>query len=184
MHNSIGVGLILLFLQIQVKPEEPKPEPVRGHIWHVIFMAMEVMDEREIKYMLVKPVELEADFKTLIARYIEFKDSPRLNMRAVFPDRETASQLIFLNRAYKSYLENLRSLYPYDDPISDAIAETEFLYSIWDSVRDINTDYYYLHVRKQAMKKLKESLDKIDSTYFYKGILPDPVSTYRFVHIR
>jgi hypothetical protein len=58
--------------------------------------------------------------------------------------------------------------------------ETEHLYQVWDTVRDARCDYYYVTVRRQALKKLRKMLG-VDDYYF--GKLPPPVPLWRFQEI-
>lgn len=171
--------------QFPVKgPTIPTPEKIPVNQLQLIFMYLEVLDIRECRYTLANAKDFENDFKMIMARYADLKDAPPLNMYLAFPNRDIATEFKVFNRKYQVHLEALKELYPYDGRIDAIIAENKFLYKIWDDVSDISVEYYYVHVRKQALKRLRESLDKIDSTYFYKGILPDPVPTYRFVYIR
>ena len=44
--------------------------------------------------------------------------------------------------------------------VRSAMKETDRLYHVWDAVRDSRCDYYYVTVRRQALKKLKEAMEK------------------------
>ena len=46
--------------------------------------------------------------------------------------------------------------------------ECDCLYQIWDLVRESNCDYYYITVRRQALKKLR---DTIGAPAYTSGVL-------------
>ena len=60
------------------------------------------------------------------------------------------------------------------------LLEADRLYQIWDLVRDNRCDYYYVTVRRQALKKLKEMIG--DQAY-YSGQLPPHVPVWQFARI-
>ena len=60
------------------------------------------------------------------------------------------------------------------------LQETDQLYQIWDTVRDARCEYYYVTVRRQALKRLREALG--DEAYF-SGRLPPHVPLWRFQQI-
>ena len=55
--------------------------------------------------------------------------------------------------------------------------ETDRLYQVWDSVRDARCDFYYVTVRRQALKKLR---DLIGEDAYLDAELPANVPTWRF----
>lgn len=48
---------------------------------------------------------------------------------------------------------------------------------IWDALRDVQCDYYYVAVRRQALKDLRE---RIGSVAYYCGTMPPAVPVWRF----
>ena len=57
------------------------------------------------------------------------------------------------------------------------LAETDRLYLVWDAVRDARCDFYYVTVRRQALKKLR---DLVGDEAYATGELPPNVPTWRF----
>jgi hypothetical protein len=55
--------------------------------------------------------------------------------------------------------------------------ETDKLYQIWDAVLDARSEYYYVTVRRKALKRLQELIG--ERNYFY-GRLPPHVPLWRF----
>ena len=64
--------------------------------------------------------------------------------------------------------------------LREAIQETDRLYQVWDTIRDARCDYYYVTVRRQALKRLRETLGP-DS--YYSGNLPSHVPVWLFQHV-
>jgi hypothetical protein len=62
-----------------------------------------------------------------------------------------------------------------------ALQETDRLYQVWDAVRDARCDYYYVTVRRQALKRLRELIG--DEAY-YSASFPPCVPFWRFQQIR
>ena len=58
-----------------------------------------------------------------------------------------------------------------------ALQETDRLYQVWDKVRDARCPYYYVTVRRQALKQLRELVGE-DS--YYSGNLPPCVPLWHF----
>ena len=59
-------------------------------------------------------------------------------------------------------------------------AEVDRLYQIWDTTRDARCEYYYIHVRRGALKKLR---DAVGEEAYYSGTLPPHVPVWRFARI-
>ena len=61
-----------------------------------------------------------------------------------------------------------------------ALQETDHLYYIWDTVRDARCEYYYVTVRRQALKRLR---DLLGEEAYYTTKLPPFVPLWRFQSI-
>jgi hypothetical protein len=141
----------------------------------------EILDKREVRYVLTRPEDFASDLKLLRRRYLELSDAPPLNDCRRFPDRSTISDLLAFNRAYRQHLDSRQSV----DlvrwwELREAIQETDRLYQVWDTVRDARCDYYYVTVRRQALKRLRES---IGPEAYYSGCLPPHVPIWRFQRV-
>jgi hypothetical protein len=144
-------------------------------------MEWEILDPREVRYILARPDDFAADLKLLRRRYRDFADAPALNDGLRFPDRELVNELLSFNRAYRQHLCTRQSVdlgrwWEY----RAALQETEHLYQVWDTVRDARCDYYYVTVRRQALKKLREL---IGEDAYYAGRLPPYVPLWRFQRV-
>jgi hypothetical protein len=146
-----------------------------------VAMSWEILDPRELRYVLMRPEDFAADLKLLRHRYQELIDAPPLCDGLRFPDRSLINDLLSFNRAYRQHLDSRQAL----DlncrwALHEALQESDRLYQIWDTVRDARCDYYYVTVRRQALKKLRES---IGPQAYYSGCLPPHVPVWRFARI-
>ena len=162
-------------------------------MWFTLFMALygpmidkirdvaikaEIMDVRESMYILNRPNAvwgsfLLSDLKLIISRARQYQTAPPLSDSLSLPDRETVGNLLAFNRAYKARLELLQACYPLLwQEFSEALANNERLYQIWDKVRDARCEYYFVTVRRDALRKLREL---IGPEAYYSHNLPSVV---------
>ncbi|MCS6865664.1 MAG: hypothetical protein RMJ56_06465 [Gemmataceae bacterium] len=138
----------------------------------------EILDERETRYLLCQREDFIADLNLLRTRYRELADAPRLAECQRLPDRQTVNELIRFNRAYRKHLEE-REVWELDraDVLSEALRETDRLYRQWDAIRDAQCDFYYVTVRRAALKRLR---DAIGEEAFATGRMPPYVPLWAF----
>ncbi len=148
---------------------------------HATALRLEILDPREVRYILARSDDFLSDMNLLRRRYEDLIDAPALIDSRRFPDAETVNQLLNFNRSYR---QNLCFRQPVElariGELREAVRETDELYHIWDTVRDTRSDYYYVTVRRQALKKLRDVLGP--EAYHY-GRLPPPVPLWRFEEI-
>jgi hypothetical protein len=180
--------LVLAATLLTAPPGTPEPAPDADR-WpalqaaiHQTAVEWEILDSRETRYVLSRVEDFEADLNLLRRRYAELVDAPKLADAARFPDRRTVNDLIRFNRAYRKHLET-RQVWEADraDAIRTAVLETDRLYRVWDAVRDARCEFYYVTVRRQAMKRLKEMIG--DDAYA-SGELPPYVPEWRFREVK
>jgi hypothetical protein len=137
----------------------------------------EILDPREVRYVLTRKDDFEADLNLLRKRYQELKDVPRIADGQRFPDRANVNELLTYNRTLRKHFET-RQLIETDraSDFRQAIHETDRLYQVWDSVRDARCEFYYITVRRQALKKLR---DLVGPESYYNGTLPPHVPLWR-----
>jgi hypothetical protein len=146
-----------------------------------VAVSWEVLDPRETRYVLARPEDFPADLKLLRRRYRELADAPPLHDCMRFPDRALINELLAFNRAYRQHLDNRQALeQTFWWELRESVQETERLYQIWDTVRDARCDYYYVTVRRQALKKLRET---VGEDAYWSGCLPPHVPVWRFARI-
>ncbi len=146
-----------------------------------VCVRWEILDPREVRYILARPEDFLADLNLLRRRYEDLVDAPPLSDGLRFPDRDTVNEFLAFNRAYRQHLSNRQPLeLAHWWELRAAIQETDQLYQIWDTVRDARCDYYYVTVRRQALKKLRQLLGP---DAYYRGQLPPHVPLWRFQEI-
>jgi hypothetical protein len=160
----------------QVPPEE-RWVAVRDAI-HKMAVAWEIMDPREERYLMAARDDFETDLNLLRKRHAELADAPKLADCHRLPDRRTVNERIKFNRAFRKHLEE-REVWEPDraDLFYQAMQETDRFYRQWDAVRDAQCDFYYVTVRRAALKKLQESLG---DDAFAAGAMPPYVPEWRF----
>ncbi|QJW95639.1 hypothetical protein [Frigoriglobus tundricola] len=166
-------------------PEQTPPEdrwPAVRDAVHKTAVAWEIMDARETRYVLSARDDFEVDLNLLRKRYCDLVDAPKLVACYRLPDRRTVNELIKFNRAYRKHLEE-RQMWEPDraDLFHAAIQETDRLYREWDAVRDAQCDFYYVTVRRAALKKLRDS---IGEPAFTAGRMPSYVPEWHFAAAR
>jgi hypothetical protein len=141
-------------------------------------IGWELMDPRETRYLLAARADFEPDLDLLRKRYVELADAPKLAECQRLPDRRTVGELLKFNRAYRKHLEE-REVWETDrsDVLQAAMQETDRLYRHWDAIRDAQCDFYYVSVRRTALKKLR---DAIGEEAFSTGHMPPYVPNWRF----
>jgi hypothetical protein len=141
----------------------------------------EILDPREVRYILARPEDFASDLNLIRRRYQSLADAPALSDCQRFPDRDTVNELLSFNRAYRQHmgLRQPMELARWWD-LRTVLQETDHLYQIWDNVRDARCEYYYVTVRRQALKKLREM---IGEDAYYSGQMPPSVPIWRFQEI-
>jgi hypothetical protein len=141
----------------------------------------EILDAREVRYILARPEDFASDLNLLRRRFHDLAEAPALRDGLRFPDREVVNDLLSFNRAYRQHLSIRQpvELVRWWE-LRTALQETDQLYQVWDTVRDARCEYYYVTVRRQALKRLRKLLG--DEAYYF-GRLPPHVPLWRFQEI-
>jgi hypothetical protein len=144
-------------------------------------IAWEVLDPREVRYVLTRSEDFISDLKLLRRRHQDLAEAPPLHDCMRFPTRDLINDLLSFNRAYRQHLDSRQTLdMTYWWEVHETLQEADRLYQIWDTVRDARCDYYYVTVRRQALKKLR---DTVGYQAYYSGALPPHVPVWRFARI-
>jgi hypothetical protein len=146
-----------------------------------IAIQLEILDRREVPYVLARSEDFISDLNLLRRRYVELANAPAVSDCYRFPDRATINNLLAFNRGYRQQADSRQSLeLVHWWELRLALEETERLYQIWDSVRDARCEYYYASVRRQALKRVR---DLLGEEAYYSGNLPPCVPLWRFQSI-
>jgi hypothetical protein len=180
--------LILAAILLSTPPGTPEATPAAEQ-WptlrdaiHKVAVDWEILDPRETRYILARSEDYAADLNLLRRRYVELHDAPRVADSHRFPDRAAVNDLVRFNRAYRKHLDQRHDLETDRcEALRAVIHETELLYQVWDSVRDARCEFYYITVRRQALKKLQDLIGEED---YSAGNLPPNVPTWRFNELK
>jgi len=141
----------------------------------------ELLDPREVKFVLSRAEDFEGDVRLLQRRWTDLADAPPLSDSLRFPDRTVVNDLLSFNRSYRQMIDQRQALEPaLWWELQEILREVDRLYQIWDLVRDARCEYYYVTVRRQALKKLQ---GLIGEPAYSDGALPPHVPLWRFVRI-
>lgn len=141
----------------------------------------EILDPREVRYILARPEDFASDLNLLRRRYRDLQNAPTVDDCARFPSRNAVNDLLAFNRAYRQHIDvrqPVELIHWWE--LRMALQETDRLYQVWDAVRDARCDYYYVTVRRQALKRLR---DLIGEEAYYSATLPPCVPLWRYRNI-
>jgi hypothetical protein len=182
--SDLLLAAALLTAPVGTPEQTPTEElwPVVRDAVHKTAIEWELMDPRETRYVMATRDDFDADLNMLRKRYVDLAGAPKLSECQRLPDRRTVSELLKFNRAYRKHLEE-REVWETDrsDVLFAAIQETDRLYRAWDAIRDAQCDFYYVTVRRTALKKLR---DTIGAEAFSTGHMPPYVPDWRFAAAR
>lgn len=177
----MAAALITTPPQTQAPPAAP-PEVVSLRPWlQHVGLTWEILDSREVRYLLSRADDFSTDLNLLRRRHHDLHDAPALHECMRFPCRNEVSDLLTFNRAYRQHLETQRALNPACSWVFfETLGEVDRLYHIWDNIRDSRCEYYYVTIRRQALKRVR---DQVGTAAFYNGQLPPHVPTWRFQRV-
>src|SRR5262249_47439045 len=122
-------------------------------------VSWEILDPRETRYILKQAESYPSDLKLLRKRCRELADAPPLHDSMRFPCGALTTALLAFTRAYRQPPDSRQALDPtraYE--LNEALREADRLYQVWDTVRDARCEFYYVTVRRQALKKLRDTV--------------------------
>jgi hypothetical protein len=175
---NLIAAIALLTANPSYEGSQPKiPAPMRAEIKRLA-LKWEILDPRECRYIMQRTEESPADLNLLRRRWRELRDAPSLSDAQRFPQRFIVNDLLSANRDYQKTM-TLRQMVDGSrwEENRVILGENDQLYAIWDNVRDAGCEYYYVVVRRLALKRLREQLG--DEAY-YSGDLPPSVPLWRF----
>ena len=182
--SDFMLAAMLLSAPVGTPEQVPPPDrfaTVQAAI-HQTAIDWEILDLREIRYVLAKADDYQEDLDFLRKRRIDLEDAPKLAESQRLPGRQTVNDYIRFNRAYRKNLET-RLAWESDraNILGEAIGETDRLYKMWDAMRDAKCDFHYVTVRRIALRKLK---DMLGEEMYSSGELPPYVPEWRFTVMR
>jgi hypothetical protein len=184
MHS---LDYVLAVALLTSPPDAPEPtlSPERFAVLRPTLQKLavdwEILDPREVRYVLTRAEDFSTDLKLLRRRQRELADAPASSDGLRFPERAVISDLLAFNRAYRQHVDGRQAVETVHWwELREAVQEADRLYYIWDTVRDARCEYYYVTVRRQALKRLQEM---IGAEAYHAGQLPPHVPLWRFQRI-
>jgi hypothetical protein len=179
---------VLAVALLTAAPGSPAPAgiqdmfPVLRGPLQALALRWEILDPREVRYILARQEDFAADLNLLRRRHGELKNVPSVGDSQRFPERAAVNDLLAFNRAYRQHIDVRQPLELLNWwELRVALQETDHLYQVWDAVRDARCDYYYVTVRRLALKRLR---DLVGEEAYYSSNLPPCVPLWRFEQIR
>ncbi len=179
-----GSELIIAAMLLTIPPGIPATCPPEAEFpglrdaIHQVAVRWEILDERETRYVLTRPEDFCTDLNMLRRRYRDLQDAPKVADSVRFPERQFVNEQVKFNRVFRRHIDERRQLEAdRADSLRNVVSETDRLYQVWDAVRDARCDFYYVTVRRQALKKLR---DMIGEEAYADADLPANVPTWRF----
>jgi hypothetical protein len=172
--------LLITTPESDVSSWSPIDTTLRGYIQDAA-VQMQLLDSRERRYTLARPEDFASDLNLIRRRWRDLHNAPMMEDSYRFPDREQINEMLAFNRAYRQYIDTHYSLFAGGEKFwkgQDILRETERLYQLWDTVRDARCEYYYVTVRRQALRRLRDEM--LGPKDYYAGQLPPYVPIWRF----
>jgi hypothetical protein len=180
----LSLDHLLALALLTLPPASPQPAELQGMFpglrlsLQTLAVELEILDPREVRYILARPEDFAADLNLLRRRYHELATAPTLADAVRFPDRATVNELLAFNRSYRQHIDIRQPLeLVHWWELRVTVEETDRLYRVWDKVRDARCPYYYVTVRRQALKELREL---VGGDSYYSGNLPPCVPLWHF----
>lgn len=145
---------------------------------HRVAIDWEIMDQREKKYLIVNQRDFQDDLDRLRTRYADLQGAPRLIDVTRFPNRDVVNKKIEENRSMRRDVDQRRHLET--DRASgfrSAMYEIDELHEVWNALLHAKCEFYYVDVRRKALKKL---LALLGTEAYATATLPPAVPIWRF----
>lgn len=142
----------------------------------------EVADPREERLLRGEDRDPAGDLRELRSRWLALALAPGMDEGRRFPDRRLIDAYLDFNRAYrKDLLDRLEVDAVHAEELRHAVAETDELFRVWNTLRDARSAVYYVSARRQALRRLRAL---IGPRAFYSGELPPHVPVWHFASAR
>lgn len=187
--GTLIIKALLLLAMISPESKDAHMEALKSfpkahQVATELFVNLELLDEREKRYVFNKHEELECDTTMMVSRYNSLKNAPKLQDHIRFNiSRNTINDLVRFNRSFNKYCE---SQIPFNldraGQYQAAMKECNQLYEVWDVLRDSKCEFYYIHIRRTALNRYKQLMGE---EAYNNGELPEYyVPSWRFREIK
>lgn len=147
-----------------------------------ISLRMELLDSREVGNVFSFKSSFLVDLDRMRETRVKLSGFPFIEDSKRFPSREEALNNLAFNAAFVSTLQDLKARYNWRiEELNIISTETKQLADIWDNLKDAQSSYYHINVRRASLAKLRELIGEEN---YYNGIMPPHVPLWRFREIR
>ena len=172
----------LLALALLTAPADaPAPSTISAGVRDAarsLAVGWEILDWRETNYVLADLNEVAADLRLLRGRRADLADAPHLGEANRLPTRDAVQNALAFNAAYQGYLRAEIALHAeYSWELHETLREATSLREVWDLANDVRSEYYWVSVRRQALKRLK---GRVGFAAWCSGAMPPCVPVWRF----
>ena len=175
------LDLVLVFALLTAPPDAPAPLALLplAPLTVALALHLEILDARELPWLLQPTLDFAGALRPLRTRWRDLRDAPPLHDGMRFPDHALVGELLSFNRACRQRLDGQLGVSAVrDEELYEAIRETDRLYHLWDTVRDVRCIQYHVSVRRAALKRLRDEL--LGYPAYCAGLLPPHVPVWRF----
>ncbi len=118
-------------------------------------VSLQILDPRETRYVCVREEDWATDLALLRQRYQDLQAAPRLEEAEVLPPRELVNEWLTFNRCYRCYLEGRMELdLVHQWELRQIVVRCDAMYHTLDLIRDAQCEFYYVTVRRSALRHL------------------------------
>lgn len=161
-------SLALAVAVLTAPVDAPVDVPCSYAALQTVAECMELFDPRERLYVFRWHFDLVPDVKLVRQRYEWLADAPPACDALRFPERSVIQDCLQANRQQRAAWID-RQEWTREDWLQPAIDCCDWCYRVYDYARDARCDFYYVHVRRAALKSLREA---IGPELYYAGCLP------------
>lgn len=169
------LAALLLLLPIDPPAHLAESEDMRGAL-RALAIDAEILDLREAGHVLTRPEDFGNDLALLRNRWSVLWDAPPLIDNERFPCRYTLTCQLALNRELHRHVD----AQAHGDRRRLVLDELDQAYVQLDTLRDARCAYYYVTVRREALKRL---CDQLGPEAYYAGRLPPCVPLHRLQRV-
>lgn len=148
---------------------------------HQVALKLQLLDKREIEPIQNWQFRLHntpLTVREIQDRYEKYLNYPMLEEVNRFYNKQYVDNSLLVNLKFQNNLTIRKTIDSiHEELINDAIQENKKLYTIWDTLREVRTEYYYVLHKREQLYLLREL---IGDENFYLGNLPPP---YTYWHM-
>lgn len=166
---------------IDVVDEPPCAEAYDQIKFAIITLGIEweIIDIKESDCIMRRLVDWTEELDTIKRRYQNLKDAPKLIECNKLPEKTILRDMISFNRSYRHEMQKRADADMIEGELYRTIVrETDLLFNIYDKMEDARSEYFYVSVRRQALKDLRKL---VGPENYYLNEWPCHVPIWRFI---